>query len=227
MPEILPGKIKRLLLTAIACWGLAALPAFAEDQDNQFDPGFDGQILTMTQPKAELPPSTNPRYKDNGDGSVLDVVEDLMWSREDSYQRTKDWVNWNDAQTYIRKLNDEKFGGASNWRLPNKKELASLYDENSSIPWNYYWTKNEVHLDPIFGHSHCCYWTSEEYREEMAWGFNYIRGRPYISSKGGIQKSLTAVRPVRDLTDEEKQKAQALKAELGDALKMSQETRHE
>lgn len=227
MPEILPGKIKRFLLTAIACWGLAALPAFAEDQDNQFDPGFDGQILTMTQPKAELPPSTNPRYKDNGDGSVLDVVEDLMWSREDSYQRTKDWVNWNDAQTYIRKLNDEKFGGASNWRLPNKKELASLYDENSSIPWNYYWTKNEVHLDPIFGHSHCCYWTSEEYREEMAWGFNYIRGRPYISSKGGIQKSLTAVRPVRDLTDEEKQKAQALKAELGDALKMSQETRHE
>ncbi len=221
-------KLKGLLARVIACTMLMAAPGVhAEEDSSQFDPGFDGQILTMTQPKDELPPSTNPRYQDNEDGSVLDLQEGLVWTKEDSYQRTKDWINWNDAQTYIRKLNEQGFGGSANWRLPDRKELASLYDENSSIPWNYYWTKNEVHLDPVFGHSHCCYWTGEEYREEMAWGFNYIRGRPYVSSKGGIQKSLTAVRPVRDLTGEEKQKAQALKAELGDALKTVQETHHE
>lgn len=191
----------------------------ADDSSAVFDPGFDGQILTMTQPKAELPPSTNPRYQDNKDGSVLDLHTGVVWAKEDSYQRTKDWINWNDAQIYIRKLNEQKFGGASNWRLPDKEELASLYDESSSIPWNYYWTKNEVHLDSIFGHSHCCYWSKEEYRKEMAWGFNYIRGRPYMSSKGGIQKSLTAVRPVRDLTPEEKSKVETLKADLGDAIR--------
>jgi hypothetical protein len=32
----------------------------------------------------------------------------------------------------------------------------------------------------------------------MAWGFNYIRGKPYLSMKGGIQHSLSVIRAVRD-----------------------------
>lgn len=200
---------------------------WADESGAGFDPGFDGQILSMTKPKAELPPSTNPRYQDNKDGSVLDLVAGVVWAKEDSYQRTKDWINWNDAQSYIKKLNEKNFAGSSSWRLPNKEELASLYDESSSIPWNYYWTTNEVHLDPVFGHSHCCYWSKEEYREEMAWGFNYIRGRAYISSKGGIQKSLTAVRPVREVTPEEKNKAETLRAELGDTIRGPVEKKYE
>ncbi len=178
------------------------------------DAEFGGQILTLTQPKPEVGPSTNPRYQEQGDGTVLDLEAGVVWTQQDSYQRTKDWINWHDAQTYLRKLNESNFGGSNRWRLPTKKELSTLFDENSSIPWNYYWTENEVHMDPVFGSSHCCYWTAEEYKEEMAWGFNFIRGKPYVSMKGGIQKSLTAVRPVRDLTDEEKKKAQELRAAL-------------
>ncbi|QPJ60946.1 MAG: DUF1566 domain-containing protein [Candidatus Nitronauta litoralis] len=214
-----------VLFASLVC--VLAGQVWADGSKTGFDPGFDGQILSMTKPKAELAPSTNPRYQDNKDGSVLDLVTGVVWAKEDSYQRTRDWINWNDAQTYIKKLNKQKFGGSSSWRLPNKEELASLFDESSSIPWNYYWTTNEVHLDPIFGHSHCCYWSEEEYRKEMAWGFNYIRGRAYISSKGGIQKSLTAVRPVRDLTPEEKNKADALLAELGDAVRGPVEKKYE
>ncbi len=221
-------KMKKSAVTA----GLTVLllsgvgQAWAESSAG-FDPGFDSQILTMTKPKAELAPSTNARYQDNKDGSVLDLVTDVVWAQDDSYQRTRDWINWNDAQTYIKKLNAKNFGGSTHWRLPNKEELASLFDESSSIPWDYYWTTNIVHMDPIFGHSHCCYWSREEYREEMAWGFNYIRGRAYISSKGGIQKSLTAIRPVRDLTSEEKIKSDSLRAELGDAVRAPAEKNNE
>lgn len=221
MLELFSGLKKTANAVALAVLLLSANSGQVQagGAETGFDPGFDGQILTMTKPKAELAPSSNPRYQDNKDGSVLDLVTGVVWAKEDSYQSTRDWINWNDAQTYIKKLNTQNFGGASSWRLPNKEELASLFDESSSIPWNYYWTTNEVHMDPIFGHSHCCYWSKEEYREEMAWGFNYIRGRAYISSKGGIQKSLTAIRPVRDLTPEEKNKADALRVELGDAVR--------
>ncbi len=194
-------------------------------EENQFDPGFDGQILTMTQPKADVGPSKNPRYQLKGEGTVLDLELNLVWSKDDTYQQEKDWINWHDAQKYIEKLNKKKFGDASNWRLPDRKELAGLFDENSSIPWNYYWTKNEVHMDPVFGSSHCCYWSSEEYREEMAWGFNFIRGRKYISMQGGIQKSLSVVRAVRDLTPEEKAEAETLRQKLGIKLTRQQQTR--
>ncbi len=81
--------------------------------------------------------------------------------------------------------------------------MAGLFDEKLSISLNYYWTKNELHIDPIFGQSHCCYWTSEEAKGDMAWGYNYIRGKPYLSMKGGIQHSLSVIRAVRDSTDAE------------------------
>lgn len=165
---------------------LSAGIAWGGEKEAEADPEFGGQILTLTEPKAKVEEakSNSARYKDKGDGSVLDLQETLVWAKQDSYQSKKQWMNWHTAQKYIKKLNEEKFAGADNWRLPTKAELGTLYDENSSIAWNYYWTKNEVHLDPIFGNSHCCYWSAEEYKKDMAWGFNFIRGKPYISMKG-------------------------------------------
>jgi len=180
-----------------------AFPAGA-DEEASSDVEFGGQILTLTEPMAPLIKSNDPRFRDNENGTVTDLKEKLVWEQKDSYQSQKKWLNWNDAQNYIRKLNEQEFGGASNWRLPTRGELETLYDESKSVPWNYYWTKNEVHIDPIFGNSHCCYWSSEELSKEMAWGFNFIRGDDYPSMKGGIQKSLTVIRAVRDLKEQER-----------------------
>ncbi len=199
-------------------WGMLALAVFlvtvfsgpvrAEEpagvdvqklKEDKTDYEFGGQILTLTEPKTEVgPTSDNPRFQDNQNGTVTDLETQLIWIQLDSYQIRKQWINWHKAQDYIRELNKTQFGGAANWRLPSRKELASLFDKNQSIPWNYYWTKNEVHIDPIFGQSHCCYWTSEEHKGDMAWGYNYIRGKPYVSMKGGIQHSLSVIRAVRD-----------------------------
>ena len=199
-------------------WGMWALAVFlvtvfsgpvrAEDpagvdvqklKEDKTDYEFGGQILTLTEPQTEVDPtSDNPRFQDNQNGTVTDLETKLIWIQLDSYQTRKQWINWHKAQDYIQELNKTQFGGAANWRLPSRKELASLFDENQSIPWNYYWTKNEVHIDPIFGQSHCCYWTSEEHKGDMAWGYNYIRGKPYVSMKGGIQHSLSVIRAVRD-----------------------------
>jgi len=183
------------MITAVLL-AIGATSLHADDTEN--DPEFGGQILTLTEPKKLDIHSDDPRFQDNQNGTVTDLQEKLVWEQLDSYQSLKKWLNWHDAQKYIEKLNAEKFGGASNWRLPTRKELSTLFDASKSIPWNYYWTKNEVHIDSIFGNSHCCYWTSEQNGKEMAWGFNYIRGKPYVSMKGGIQKSLTVIRAVRE-----------------------------
>ena len=188
----------RFLCGVVALWLLGGVPVGVQADSQGKDEEFGGQILTLTdKPKVEFK-SDNPRFKSHEDGTVNDLQEKLVWAQKDSYQTLKKWLNWHDAQKYIEELNARKFGGASNWRLPTRKELASLFDPEQSIPWNYYWTKNELHIDPIFGDAHCCYWSQEEKGETMAWGFNYIRGKPYLSMKGGIQHSLSVIRAVRD-----------------------------
>ena len=179
----------------IAAW---SAPVVADDVGKSYDPVFGGQILSLTDPGAIAIGVDSDRFTNNKDGTVIDFQEKKIWILRDSYQELKKWINWEEAQGYISDLNQKKFAGSDRWRLPTKEELATLYDKTKIVEWNYYWTRNKVHIDPIFGQSSCCYWSSQSYQEKFAWGFNYIRGKPYVSMKGGIQKSLTVIRAVRD-----------------------------
>jgi len=188
-----PPQLAFLLL---AVCGVSAVQA-----DSGKDEIFGGQILSMTEEKPPLPPSNDPRFRDNKDGTVTDFQQKLMWKQIDIYQEKKIWINWDDSQTYLEKFNEEAFAGFSDWRLPTREELKSLYEEGKDVPWKYYWTENVIHIDPIFGYSSCCFWSSEVYKEQYAWGFNYIRGRTYPSMRGGPGLSLSTIRPVRTLTE--------------------------
>ena len=197
-------KWKLRLKPGVSCLVLwvfiAGLPSLgiADDPEKKEDAIFGGQILSLTDPGELVKGADSDRFKDNGDGTIIDYQENKVWIKKDSYQELKKWINWLEAQDFIADLNKNKFADSDQWRLPTKEELATLYDETKSVEWNYYWTRNEVHIDPIFGNSSCCYWSGESYKDKMAWGFNYIRGKPYFSMKGGIQKSLTVIRAVRD-----------------------------
>ena len=175
-----------------------APPSLADEPSKKNYTVFGGQILSLTDPGVIVTGKDTERFKNVKDGTVLDSQEGKIWILKDSYQELKKWINWNEAQEYIGDLNRNKFAGSDQWRLPTKEELASLYDKTKTVEWNYYWTRNKVHIDPIFGRSSCCYWSSQSHQEKFAWGFNYIRGKPYVSMKGGIQKSLTVIRAVRD-----------------------------
>jgi hypothetical protein len=162
---------------------------------------FGGQILSLTAEKPELKPSNDPRFQDNKDGTITDLNEGLMWKKIDIYQEKKIWINWEESQVFIKKFNEEDYANHSDWRLPTRKELESLYEADKEVPWKYYWTENVLHIDPIFGYSSCCFWSSEAYKDTYAWGFNYIRGKSYPSAKGGPGLSLTTIRPVRSIVN--------------------------
>ncbi|MDP6636912.1 MAG: DUF1566 domain-containing protein [Phycisphaerae bacterium] len=62
-----------------------------------------------------------PKYKNNGDGTVTDLVTGLIWQKTpDFVKRTHD-----EAKKYADGL---KLAGRSDWRVPTIKELFSLAD---------------------------------------------------------------------------------------------------
>ncbi len=73
-------------------------------------------------------PGTAPKYKDNGDGTVIDLVTGLMWSRSPDLDGDDD-IDANDKLTYaeaVKSTADFNIGGYDDWRLPTIKELYSL-----------------------------------------------------------------------------------------------------
>ena len=189
----------RLALLMLSVCGVSLVQA--DSGNSSTDEIFGGQILSLTEEKPPLKPSNDPRFQDNKDGTITDFEKKLMWKKIDLYQEKKIWSSWEDSQKLIESFNKEAYAKYSDWRLPTRKELKSLYEEDKNVPWKYYWTENIIHIDPIFGYSHCCFWSSELYKDKYAWGFNYIGGRDYPSMKGGGQYhlSLSTIRPVRSI----------------------------
>lgn len=60
-------------------------------------------------------------FVDNGDGTISDLATGLMWLKADSGEG----MQWKDALSYAEGL---AYGGYSDWRLPNAKELQSIID---------------------------------------------------------------------------------------------------
>ncbi|MBI9010737.1 MAG: DUF1566 domain-containing protein [Clostridiales bacterium] len=59
-----------------------------------------------------------PAYQDNDDGTVTDLVTDLMWQ-----QTMDEKMTYDEAMTYA---NECRLGGYDDWRIPSIKELFSL-----------------------------------------------------------------------------------------------------
>lgn len=80
-----------------------------------------------------------PKYKDNGDGTITDLVTGLMW--EQTPDKNGDGtINASDKVTYSKALSGSsscKTGGYNDWRLPSIKELYSLIQFSGIDPSGY------------------------------------------------------------------------------------------
>lgn len=133
---------------------------------------------------------------DNGDGTVTDHMEGLMWKQTDAFQDTSKWMNWYKARDYIIELNINKFAGYDDWRFPTLEEAENLYDPDTHIRDM---DRFEIYIDSSFspGGGHTT-WTSDEKPHKSAVIFYYRYGHANVNHKEDITKD--SVRPVRTLT---------------------------
>ncbi len=69
-------------------------------------------------------------FIDNGDGTVTSKAHDLMWCKTDSMIDLKKWVNYQDSVDYVREMNENKYAGYDDWRLPGRDEMSTLFDKS-------------------------------------------------------------------------------------------------
>ncbi|MBW2515790.1 MAG: DUF1566 domain-containing protein [Deltaproteobacteria bacterium] len=75
----------------------------------------------------EAPVLAGDRFVDNGDGTVTDRQQNLMWSKTDNQGD----INWIDAEKWVRfTFPDTIQKRYDNWRLPTLAELQSLLNED-------------------------------------------------------------------------------------------------
>jgi hypothetical protein len=130
-------------------------------------------------------PST--RFTDNLDGTMNDNLPELMWLKDancistqypsfDSDAMAGDgMVKWQHALDFVKGINDGTYsncgGGYTDWRLPNRKELRSLYNYDEPITVNDIpnsaWLENEGFSNVLPDN----YWTSTTIAAytDMAW----------------------------------------------------------
>ena len=91
--------------------------------------------------------SQQERFIDNDDDTLTDTRYNVMWLKKDSYQTKGKWCSWKGANKFVEKLNEEKFAGYDDWRLPKKTEARNLYEHESK---NTDFSGDIVHIDLKF-----------------------------------------------------------------------------
>ena len=139
--------------------------------------------------------SGDNRYLDNDDGTITDTKTGLMWMKKDSYLHSGHWLNWHEVHDYVRQLNDEGFAQHSDWQLPTREELKTLY-ESEKINSSQVGSEMKIHTDPIFEKNGTgSLWSSEVNGNYNAFGVVFNTGAVFNSNKKS--RSRKATRAVR------------------------------
>ena len=142
------------LLSASIVWAQPA-PVAKTGQTTSYLAGDDGDLE-----KGVAWP--NPRFTDNGDGTVTDNLTGLMWAKDADIDIPDTSETWMLSIDFAENLSLGNAGcGASytDWRLPNVNEMRSLIDYGNYSPalpsdhpfinvlYNNYWTSSEYSAD--------------------------------------------------------------------------------
>jgi hypothetical protein len=100
----------------------------------------------------------------NGDSVVVDDATKLMWEQSGS----KEYMNYADAEKYIRGLNDKAFANYKDWRLPTLEEAMLLMEPTE---------KNaDLYIGPIFDKTQRWIWTADKRSAGVAWVVSFNNG---------------------------------------------------
>ena len=108
-----------------------------------------------------------PRFTDNGNGTVTDNLTGLIWLQDAECFGAKDWqpaldqvTSFNSASTACTNY---AAGTHTDWRLPNNKEIQSIFDYGQDPPLpsghpfidvdQHYWSSTTLMGDPAQAYS--------------------------------------------------------------------------
>ncbi len=138
-------------------------------------------------------------FKDNGDGTVTQLEEDLVWAKKDSRQELGKWLNWDEANAYREACNQQKYLGYDDWRLPTKSEMRGLIKTGEAheklfmnLP-----SKKKRSVSNYQAGGEGSFWTSETRYDSYAWKCYYPTGKEVCVDQQ-VSTTGTSVRLVRD-----------------------------
>jgi hypothetical protein len=119
---LVPGAVGVPKTGLTGCWGALGIPiaCAGTGQDGEHQAGV----------------SVDPRFTDNGDGTVRDNLTGLIWLKNANCFGIR---NWTLALSDANNLADGSCGltdgsASGDWRMPNVKELQSLFDYSQDGP---------------------------------------------------------------------------------------------
>ncbi len=116
----------------------------------------------------------------NGNDVIIDNATGLIWHQSGS----KNYMRWNSANEWIRVLNNNKYAGFQDWRLPTLEEAVSLLE---------YGRNNNLYIDSIFSDEQWGIWTGDKHGSLGVWSVYFSLGNVRWRVKNRY------VRPVRSI----------------------------
>jgi len=100
----------------------------------------------------------------DGQKLVSDHATGLMWQQSGSSNR----MTCADAEKYVRDLNEKKFVGYNDWRMPTLEEAMSLMEPATK--------HGDLYIDPVFDKTQRWIWTADRRSAGMAWVAGFDTG---------------------------------------------------
>jgi hypothetical protein len=120
------------------------------------------------------PQEASARFTEGENQTIIDRKRALLWLKYDTWQLTGKWMNWVQCRDYSEELNQQKFSGYSDWRLPTVSEAKSLFDKKLENKDHMGQTIPHVSIfEPGFGF---LYWTSDVRNKIQAVRFGFRKG---------------------------------------------------
>lgn len=105
--------------------------------------------------------------KRSGIRIVFDQTTGLAWQQSGSSGP----LTYRDAKTYLRSLNDKRFAGYKDWRLPTLSEAMFLMEPLR---------RGALYIAPVFDHTQQWIWTMDESSTGVRWVVTFRTGYCYV-----------------------------------------------
>ena len=99
-----------------------------------------------------------------GEKVIVDLITGLMWQQSGFSNR----MTYAEAEKYIRDLNQQRFAGYSDWRLPTLEEAMSLMEPKKK--------NGDLYIESVFDQQQTWIWTADRPAEGRAWVVTFYYG---------------------------------------------------